>query len=385
MDERTRSYLRGRFGDYYRRHPPDLPPAAEAREWGYIPFSTGGTTMVRHNSLFDLGEFGGFLADEAPRHVYFSAARFRDPGAGSMGEKGWRGADLVFDIDADHLPGVDPAATPYDEMLAAAGDALERLLALLTDDLGFEDPRPVFSGGRGYHVHVRAESVRGLDSDARREVVDYVRAIDLDVEGLVGTRSAGTATRRTLRTEGGWGRRTHRRLVSLADDLAAMDREAALARLREFEGIGEGRAETVYGAFVDNPDAVRAGNVELGGPGTRILVEALAREAVREETAPIDEPVTTDVNRLIRLPGSLHGGTGLVVTPLDPDDVADFDPLSDAVPGRFRGQEIRVRLPGAATVALDGDRLTVPAGEQTVKEHVGVFLMARGDAEKVRE
>jgi DNA primase small subunit len=385
MEERTRSYLRGRFGDYYRQAPPSLPPAAETREWGYIPWSAGGTTMVRHQSLFDLGDLAGFLADEAPRHVYFSAARFGDPGAGSMAAKDWRGADLVFDIDADHLPGVDPETTPYGEMLAESKVALERLLDLLAEDLGLESLQPVFSGGRGYHVHVRDESVRDLESAERREVVDYVRAIDLDVAGLVGTRSAGTTTRRTLRTAGGWGRRTHRRLLSFADELVGLDREAALDRLREFEGVGEGRAETVYGAFQNNPDAVRAGNLELGGPGARIIVEALARETVREEAAPIDEPVTTDVNRLIRLPGSLHGGTGLVVTPVDRDAVAEFDPLVDAVADRFRGQSIRVRVTDPGPVDLGGDRLTVEAGEVTVQEHVGVFLMARGRAEKVRE
>ena len=386
MDDRTREYLRGRFRDYYRRVSLSPPPDAHLREWGHIPWTPGtGTTMIRHRSLYDLGDLDTFFADTAPRHAYFSAARYDDPGASTMGKKGWRSADLVFDLDADHLPGVDPETTSYREMLAACKDALERLLAFLEDDFAFDDLTVVFSGGRGYHVHVRDEAVRELDSEARREVVDYVRAIDLDAEGLIRTVSDRGTTKRVLRTEGGWGARVHEALVAYADDLRAMDEEAARSRLTELDGIGEGRAETILGAFERNPDAVREGNVEAGGPGVRRLVSALAARVTATETAPIDEPVTTDTRRLIRLPGTLHGGSGLVVTPIDRDDVAAFDPLCDAVPDRFVGRDIRIVCETDRTVELNGTRLSVAPGETAVPEFAGIFLMARGDARKAPE
>jgi DNA primase small subunit len=385
MDRRTREYLSGRFGDYYRRAEPALPPDPDAREWGHIPWTRGeSTTMVRHQSIYDLGDVSDFLAREAPRHVYFSAARYDDPGAKSMDEKGWLGADLVFDLDADHLPSVDPEDATYAEMLAACKDALQRLLDLLETDFDFEDVSVVFSGARGYHVHVRDDSLADLDSEARREIVDYVRAVDLDVEGLVRTRAVGGATRRELRTRGGWGRRTHRRLEAFVDELRELDRDDATERLTAFDGIGDGRADTLLDAFVHS-DAAARGNVEAGGPGARLLVEALARETVAAETAPIDEPVTTDTHRLIRLPGSLHGGSGLVVRRIDRDDLAAFDPLIDAVPDRFTERSIRVEVTDPGTVELDGDSFTLDAGEHSVPECVGVFLMTRDRARKVKE
>jgi len=384
MDRRTREYLSGRFGDYYRDADPTLPPAPDAREWGHIPWTGGeSTTMVRHQSIYDLGDVSDFLAREAPRHVYFSAARYDDPGANGMDEKGWQGADLVFDLDADHLPSVDPEAATYAEMPAACKDALERLLDLLETDFGFEDVTVVFSGGRGYHVHVRDDGLADLDSDARREIVDYVRAVDLDIEGLVRTRAAGGATRRELRTAGGWGRRTHRRLREFVDELAAIDDADAKERLMAFDGIGEGRAATLIGAL--DGETVADGNVEAGGPGARTLVEALARETVAAETAPIDEPVTTDTHRLIRLPGSLHGGSGLVVRRLDRSAIDAFDPLVDAVPERFTRRSVRVDVTDPGVVELDGDSFTLDAGEQSVPECVGVFLMTRDRARKVTE
>jgi len=386
MDRRTREYLRGRFGDYYREAALTPPPAADAREWGQIPFTDGGTTMVRHQSLLELGDLASFLAGEAPRHVYFSAARYDDPATRDMDDKGWRGADLVFDLDADHLPAVDPDETSYGGMLAACKEALRNLLDLLERDFGF-DVEVVFSGSRGYHVHVRDPSARALDATARREVVDYVRGAGLDVEGLVATRSVRGTTQRVLRADGGWGRRVHEALVDLASDLRAMPEEEALDRLRAYDDIGEGRAETILTAFRRNPEAVRAGNLEAGGPGVRVLVERLAGEIVERDSSPVDEPVTTDVNRLIRLPESLHGGTGLAVRRIDRDEVEAFDPLTDAVPGRFAGQEVRVEVtePGTEPVTVGGGSFTPTAGEHVVREPVGVFLMARGRARKVRE
>ncbi|WP_436931202.1 DNA primase small subunit PriS [Halosimplex halobium] len=386
MQEQTRAYLRGRFGDHYRRTDLSPPPEANEREWGYVPWTDGpGETMVRHRSLLDMGNLDDFLARERPKHVYFSAGRYESPGASSMGEKTWRSSDLVFDLDADHLPSVTLGEDSYAEMLAKCQDALRRLLDFLDDDFGFEDMTVVFSGGRGYHVHVRDETVQELGSDARREIVDYVRGIGLDQEYVQTSEMRGGVSRRVVRTEGGWGRRVHEHLLAFVDDLLAMDDEAAKARLQELDGIGEGRAETVYGALENNAEALEAGNVELGGVGLRTLLDAFVAEVVERQNAPIDEPVTTDVNRLIRLPGSLHGGSALAVRRIDRADLDAFDPLVDAVPETFVGHEISVEVTDPGTVELRGDTFNLQAGECSVPEYLGAFLMARGRAEKAPE
>ena len=396
MQEQTRAYLSARFGDYYAGARVPDPPAANRREWGYIPFSRGSTTMVRHRSLLDMGALGDFLEREAPRHVYYSAARYDDPDAGTMGAKGWLGADLVFDLDADHLPGVDPEAQGLGEMLATCKDALGRLLDLLADDFGFADYDVVFSGGRGYHVHVRDERLLELGRAERREIVDYVLGTDVDFETIVRTElvSGDTgretpAPKKTLPTDGGWGGRVHRRLLALLEELAALDDDDALERLQAYDGIGQKSAETVLGAIRNNAGELRSGNVEPGGAGTSKIARALVAETVAAEHAPIDEPVTTDVNRLIRLPGSLHGGSGLRVTPIEEGDLAAFDPFEHAVPAPFRGDEIAVDVhdPGPTPFPdPSGDgTFTVQEGYNYVPEHVGVFLMARGRGEKGKE
>ena len=384
MDDRSRNYLRERFGDYYRANAVDLPPAANEREWGHIPWTPGtGTTMVRHQSQLDLGDVDDFLARTAPRHAYFSAARYADPSASTMSQKGWRGADLVFDLDADHLPSVDPEEATYAEMLATCKDALLRLLRFIQEDFAFEDVEIVFSGGRGYHVHVRDSAIQELDSDARREIVDYVLAEALDIDGLIRTVSPGATNRRMLKTEGGWGQRVHKEMLNIVEELKEMSDAEAATRLKEIDGIGEKSADTILTALEKNPDAIQTGNMEAGGPGIRKFVKEVATQVITGESAPIDEPVTTDTHRLIRLPKTLHGGSGLVVKPLDRAELAEFDPLEDAIPERFRGQEIEVELDEPQRVELDGDITKLEAGHHTVAEYVGVFLMTRGEARKV--
>ena len=391
MQDRTLAYLRGRFGDHYRRTDLDGPPDAHDREWGYVPWTGGpGETYVRHNALLDLGELSAFLARERPKHVYFSAGRYDDPSATTMDGKGWRSSDLIFDLDADHLPSTTPDDS-YAEMLAACKRALLRLLEFLETDFGFERLQVVFSGSRGYHVHVRDGSIQGLNRDARREIVDYVRGIGLEFEALLAEETVGgemgresPATNRYLPTEGGWGERVHTRLYDLMDEIRGMDEQAALARLQEFDGVGEKKAQTAV-RFAQN----RFVEIERGNLSAHNVFENLARqvtpEVVADANAPIDEPVSTDTNRLIRLPGSLHGGSGLVVRPIPRGAVDSFDPLVDALPETFRGHNIAIDVTEGGTYQLGGDTFTLPEGEHTVPEYLGVFLMARGHAEKGKE
>jgi DNA primase small subunit len=391
MEEQTRSYLRGRFGDFYRRADVTLPPRADEREWGYIPWTSGpDTTMVRHKSTLDLGNTAAFLERERPRHVYFSAGFYENPGASTMGEKGWLGSDLVFDLDADHLPSVTLGEDSYAQMLAKCKDALLRLLDFLERDFGFEDMTVTFSGGRGYHVHVRDEGVWDLEREQRREIVAYVRGNELDLDSLVreetveGIGLKNPTSKRTLPADGGWGRRVTDSLSQFADDLLERGEADAVEYLSGFEGVGEKSARAIYNVVDTNTEAVKSGNVDVH-PAFLKIARKHVEETVEAENAPIDEPVTTDTNRLIRLPGTLHGGSGFEVQRLSREELDDFDPLVDAIPETFVGHDITVDVEGEHTLELMGETLTVEPGVVSVPEYAGIFLMARGNAEKAKQ
>ena len=391
MDERTRTYLAGRFRDHYRRVSVPLPPEAHEREWGYIPWTADDRTrMIRHRSMMELGELGSFLPRERPRHVYFSAARYGAPDAGTMATKDWRGADLIFDLDADHLPGIDPEEASYREMLAAGKNELFNLLDFIRTDFSFSDVSIVFSGGRGYHVHIRDEGIRDLDQPARREIANYVTGRGVDFRAITEERLVAGHGRQTpaparrIPTTGGWQRRVLASLDDFVDELRTMDDADARARLRQIEGIGDRRADVVLEVVHSNHAEIAGGNVDVH-PAFGHVVEHLIEQTKQSAAAAIDEPVTTDLNRLIRLPGSLHGGSGLEVTPIHEPDLDRFNPLVDAIPDTFRGHQIVIDVQEPCRVELGSFDRSIDQGIDTVPEYVGIHLMTTGRARKARE
>ena len=88
--------------------------------------------------------------------------------------------------------------------------------------------------------------------------------------------------------------------------------------------------------------------------------------------------MTADVRRLIRCPGSLHGGTGLRVTPLSLRDLEDFDPLHDAVV--FGDEPLPVQILKPFKTQMKGESYDLAEGPTELPAAVAVFLMARGVA-----
>jgi DNA primase small subunit len=89
--------------------------------------------------------------------------------------------------------------------------------------------------------------------------------------------------------------------------------------------------------------------------------------------------VTADIKRLIRCPGSLHGGSGFRVTPLTVTTLEDFDPLNDAVV--FGEDHVSIRVTRPFKTEVLGESYNLSEGPLEVPMGVAIFLMARGVAE----
>ncbi len=391
MEDRTLEYLRGRFRDYYRYTNPYLPPSAERREWGFIPWTIGkGTIMKRHQSLLSTGNLHQFLIENRPKHVYFSAGTYQSPGTPSMMGKKWIGSDLIFDLDADHLPSISPEKDTYADMLLACKEELWKLLDFIIEDFNFSNPEIVFSGGRGYHVHVRDEGVRELDRSARREIVNYLIGSGIGIETLVNKEVVGgiglknPTHKKSIGTMGGWSEKVHREILNYIEDLSKLDDESAVKQLQSFDGIGSKTAKNILVVIRKKYEEISIGNIDVH-PDFFKLVGKLVPSVVEKKSALIDEPVTTDLHRLIRLPLSLHGGTSLQVKPIEYNDLDKFDPLVDAVPNRFKKYEINVKVKEDISIEIGGETFTASEGIVTLPEYAAMFMMARGKAEKIKE
>nr|WP_320161628.1 DNA primase catalytic subunit PriS [uncultured Methanoregula sp.] len=374
MNPATSEFLRQRFTEYYRKAFLPAPSSLEQREWGFVLFQSGATEMRmrRHVGFSSSDELGDYIRNLVPQHTYYSTAYYEKPDAGTMAEKHWLGADLIFDLDADHI-----VRGPYDQMLARVKEEVQKLLAMLTDEFGM-DPKTlelVFSGGRGYHVHVKDIAFRGWGSAERRELIDYVCGIGIDPAAML----AGKITQSP-----GWQKRYREALLETLRWIGSLSEDEALAHLTAIEGIGKGSAET----FLKNCGET-ANEIEKR-PNSMIfknrVLQALVSQPDGEfkkrlltRAALADEPVTTDTKRLIRMPTSLHGGSGMRVQPLELRDLADFDPLVDAV--IFGTRDVRVDLKFAMKMPMLGSTYELQKGITTVPEAVAVFLCCRGMAE----
>lgn len=390
MQVQTKEFLREKFREYYGSVSIQLPPQFKKREWGLIFFdeSYPDIVMRRHKSFTSENEAIDYIRSMVPAHAFHSSAYYSNPAAPTMKEKKWEGADLIFDLDADHL---NIKWTTYNDMLQKVKDETIKLIGFLTDDFGFDKSymQVVFSGGRGYHIHVRDPTVIGLESPERREIVDYVTGLELEMDRIFGERiiygDAGRMSAETVRMSSykdtGWGGRINRWIVFFLVNLGRKKDKQAVQSLKSFGGIGGERALEILKVARDksNIDRIKRGNLDVSKKIPVNFWRTLIQMAIADIGVKTDEPVTADTKRLIRLPTSLHGGTGFQVVPLTLDALNDFDPLRDAVV--FGNESVGINVIKASSVEIKGEEYKLKEGKQNLPEHLAIFLMCRGAAE----
>lgn len=329
---REQLFARRVFREYYERHPPGPIRSLEKREFGFLFFDR--TYMERHRGFGSEGELSRFLVSHVPAHVYHSAAIYARPDAPRMEEKGWEGAELIFDLDADHVRGAEKL--DYVSMLRRVKDGVARLFDdFICSDLGFteEEVEIYFSGGRGYHIHVTSDSVMRLGSHERREIADYITGNGLSIQVLS---SAFGEEMRIPRNGGGWAERIRKASDLLMERIEAMEQKEAVAMLSGM-GVREAEAKRIYNALKAGSPGRRfleegnLGGIAQGGKSVNSITQILENIASEEYGGEMDQPVTSDIHRLIRAPWSLHGKTGFRVVGLKRSELDSFDPLLHAV------------------------------------------------------
>jgi DNA primase small subunit len=341
-DEKTTVFLRKTYREHYFKHHDDVevPTMIENREFGYIPFGKG---MVRHLSYKSSGELAADLVKQAPSSVFCSNGTYSDPTL-PMDEKGWKGAELIFDIDASSIPtacrtkhsfwtcktcgkvirsaerplrcpkcegtGTTQLHWSCAECLAATKDHASRLIGFLTNDFGVSSTsiNVYFSGNRGFHLHVEDVRFEGMDQSARAEIANYIKGT-----GLVRPQGSDYAP------AGGW-----------AERIAASGSKDQPQKL-----------EQIVNAF----------------------------------SSRIDESVTTDIHRIFRMPGTLHGNSGLLKIRVH--DLQAFRP--DCDPVVLGDEEVTISVRGSPAFCLRGRTFGPYSSEEPeLPTYAAVYLMTKG-------
>ena len=393
--ETTRKFLRLLFHDYYKANSERIviPDMVHMREFGMESWdhvwhcddckrsdkSFGRTTKcpncgssrihvtkwTRHLGYRSEEKFIKGLIMAAPHSVYHSAAfydtpvarPFRDAEAG-MSEKGWKGAELVFDIDADHLD--SPCMNEHDawkcnnpeclktghgsppvsgcprcggtsfntrkwvcsKCLDVAKKSTMKIYDnFLVDDFGFspDEIKLNYSGHRGYHIRVNNSHILKLDSSSRVEIVHYITGMGFCSEKVIVQR--GRVTTVPTRRMPGWAGKIADAMVDFIRDI-----DSYTGKERWAQSLRMNKAAALEGLLRDPPIL----SPQVKGVGMKSWQEIATKSAILYG-GNIDAPVTHDIHRVIRLIGSLNGKTGFIVNPLDRDELTKFDPFTDAL------------------------------------------------------
>ncbi|VVC71923.1 DNA primase small subunit PriS [uncultured archaeon] len=384
---REEEFMRSLFQSYYARlQPGDLAPkSVEAREFGLGSWVK--KIESRHFSFKSAQDLKSYLVRNTPFFISYSTAYYEFPDRRPMPKKNWLGADLVFDLDADHLKleclekGEHEKGWVCEKCLSLVRSETVKLIEeFLIPDFGFSESEVSvnFSGNRGYHVHIRSPEVLGMSGWARKEAADYIAGIGLDAESIFSTNAAGKMSGPTTQSAG-WQGKIARRFASLlsAGKLEAAGVEHAVARRLEknsakvLEGIARGNWDTVN---LTKPEKARLSQAVVGSAGVCI-------EGFGEAGGEVDAGVTFDVSKLIRLPNSLHGETGLSAKSISGvSALAQFDPMRDAVV--FGNSPVKVKCGRVPKFAVGGIEFgPYSGGEETeLPENAAAYLLCKRKA-----
>jgi len=383
-----------KFGDYYRNAELWTPPRIRMREWMLSPF--GNNKPLRHKSFNSVNNLREFLVNRTPASVFYSTAYWNDPNQLKMSDKGWKGADLIFDLDGDHLPSINPHNFP--EMLEIIREYAWNLWNdFLKPDFGFDEKylQVTFSGHRGYHLHYRDPNIFHLDSSARRELVNHIRGNSVDVDKsrnkdgwinangwpnkvVEGSKNLIEKIDFINNNEGSEEAKTLIRslLENMSDKYSTKNKKPKAAfknMIEKFKAEGV-KEQIMTGKFT-----------RLGAKNEEVFKELIKADQsiILSKSGETDDPVTVDVRRVIRYPTSLHGKSGLKVTEfplerLNPDNHNKFDPLTEAVVlGKGKKVDVEISIDEGNIRIKDSEYDLYRGDIIEVNEDVASFLILK--------
>jgi len=418
-------FLKNLFQAYYQESSKDIPAASmlDQREFGFLLWDN--QFMQRHLGFVQLDDLRQFLIKKSPKHAYSSGSLYSRPDDHEMENKGYLGCDFVIDIDVDHFyteckndhdlwyckecgkngkgmiekcPSCEKSkitrvAWICDKCLDFTKKEIIKLIDnfLIPDfALNIEQVKIAFSGHRGYHLKIEDPRIRTLTSDQRREIVDYLTGENISFE-ILGLHEKSSGIFGLLKDNQGWSNK----IMTKLEEILHMDTLKIDHFLRD-PYCGDLNSHQISSLLKYREDFLETINnnqrniwsVEGFGLTTW---KKLLRAVVKKVSAEIDEPVSIDIHRLIRYPGTLHGKTGFKVQELEYNQLDEFNPLDESNelidPIVFESKKqitqkleiTEVKVPATKIKGITygdyewGEKIEVP-------HHVAVFLLCKGVA-----
>lgn len=354
--------------------PQFVPPAFEQREFG---FGFEGKIDFRHKAFRSQRELIDFFVRDAPLYASYSTGHYTLPAGRPMPRKGFMGADLVFDLDriySDEHPDTHNPIACARCLSRAKEDAMRFYEEFLLGDFGFSGAEVEinYSGSKGFHFHVRSDSVQQLSSDARKQLCDYAAGFEISGESMLREQAEGR--RKVIEgpspSSRGWPARVYKNLLN------------ALSSASNGEFATLGFTPKFIKRVGASPDYVKKysseGNWTFASDEI-VPLRAMIGGFVSKARVELDKPVSFDLARLIRIPETIHGDTGFAARKIAPNEFSDFEPLEDAVV--LSAEPVAVVPNFTGEVMLKGGTFGLGEGKRReVPTYAAVLLLRKGKA-----
>ena len=365
---------------YYSMIKNIAPDRVSEREFGFGNFES--KIAFRHMAFKDEAALQRYATDTAPAFIDYSAAYYKIPDGRPMEKKGWLGSELRFDIDSNDIPA--PCKLDHGKewvcgkcLDAAKQEVFKLVENFLVPDFGFSEQEIEinFSGNRGYHLHIRKPSILMLDSGARDELSNYVFGQEPDFESFFYTEDLGHNRRKQFGpkpSDGGWRGKVAKAFLS-----AASSKEDLMAL-----GIDKTTASWIFRNIAQVREKISTGNWDFYSIPKRqeVFATLLHNQAVKQGNR-IDKGVTRDPSHLMRLPNTIHGGTGLIAKKIPSMSALEiFDPMKGAI--AFKTGELKVRADSKYKLLINGEDFG-PFRNATVRlpTYAATYLYLKGQAD----
>ena len=248
-----------------------------------------------------------------------------------------------------------------------------------------------FSGHRGYHLKIENDKIRLLSSEERREIVNYFTGHGISFE-ILGLRERGMIIHGLSKGNIGWSNKIVTKLEEILRK-SKMELQNLLLDKRKFN-LNQKLITSLLNSKDDLLEIISKNDKNIWAiEGFTLNRWKHFLSAIVEEVgAEIDEPVSIDIHRLIRYPGSLHGKTGFRVMGLSIENIEDFNPLNEnneeLDPITFQSknlQKIEITEPIIPGTKIK-DEIYGPYTRGEIIEvphHVAVFLLCKNVAKTI--
>jgi DNA primase small subunit len=420
-------YLKRLFQAYYKENQAEIPLINnfDQREFGFILWEK--QIMTRHIGFNSPKNLRNYFITNTPKHAYSSGSLYINPENQNMQNKGYHGCDLIFDIDVDHF--YTPCKEDHDvwyckecgengkgmvEKCPKCGKlklkklswicdscldtAKNEIIKLIYDflipdfNINIQQMRIAFSGHRGYHLKIEDDNIRALSSDHRREIVDFITGENISFE-ILGFQEKGGNIFGFSKDTIGWPRK----LINRIEDIllkSNLEIESLLSDKKKFN-LNQNLIENFINFKESFHNMIRNDNNNWTLVGFSLNAWYNFFSALIEDIGiEIDIPVSVDIHRLIRYPGTLHGQTGFKVQEINPDELELFNPLDETNekmdPIIFRSekgtnQTIEIIETFVPITKIKGESWGPYKQEEIIEvpHHIAVFLLCKGVAKLV--